>query len=93
MEKIVAGNASGPVVAIKNADGVMVGMMKMAEDSRASGPLDALQRQLDDEMRLVDHDAAKRARERLVALADGGRLVVSWATPQELRDFEPRRVN
>lgn len=90
-------------VAVKNAAGTMVGMLKLDENCPATGALDELQHQIDRDMRgngawslFVDHDRAKRALERAVAAAgDGGRLFVSWATAEEIRAFEllPRRVN
>jgi hypothetical protein len=82
-------------VAMKNASGMVVGLLKLAEDS--TGPLDALQRTCDAEMRgncawspFVDHDAAKRALDRAKM---HGRLFVTWATAEEIRDFELRRIN
>jgi hypothetical protein len=70
----------------------MVGILRLADDEPASGPLDELQRSLDDDMSgrsswspYVDHDRAKRAVERLKKY---GKLFVSWATAEEVRAFD-----
>jgi hypothetical protein len=86
---------AAPRIAFRNTSGEIVAMMKMAEDSRATGPLDEFQRQVDSDMRgngtwspFVDHDAAKRALDRAKM---HGRLFVTWAAPEEISEFEKQR--
>jgi hypothetical protein len=91
-------------VVIKDTTGTVVGMVALLEPiGTPDGPLDELQRQLDADMRgrcdwgpAVDHEAAKRGLERArTAAGAGGRLFVTWGTPEEIRDFEAlrRRLN
>jgi hypothetical protein len=76
-------------VVLRNASGEMVGMMTLQEPSSCSGSLDQLQRQIDNDMRRRGDPDMSRA---VAAAGDGGRLVVTDATPEELGAFE-RRLN
>ena len=74
-------------VVLKNASGTVVGMMTLQEPLSDTGPLDALQRSINDDMR----GGSEMAR---ALFAEHGKLVVTDATAEEIRAFRLlRRVN
>jgi hypothetical protein len=79
-------------VVIKDTTGVVVGMVALQEPiGTPDGPLDELQRQLDEDVRAGAWSDVERAR---TAAGDGGRLFATWGTAEEIRAFElQRRVN